>query len=66
MENKNQNEGQKKPLKKSAAKKAPMSKAQSAVDEFINESTLETDPLGSYTGYLDGEGFSPSQDADDL
>ena len=40
--------------------------AKKAVDAFVNRSSFQNDPNGSYTGHPKDEHDKPVQDADDL
>lgn len=44
----------------------PTDKALEAVRAYCDESSLMTDPNGSYTGVCDSKNEKPVQDADDL
>ncbi len=45
---------------------AAQSKAEQLANAYIRESSLKTDPLGSYTGKCAQPKEKPVQDADDL
>ena len=47
-------------------KEAQKSKAQQIVDDYVLESSNQTDPMGSYTGKSLNPDDVPTQDADDL
>ena len=49
-----------------SSKKDPQEKAQQVASEFVNASSLQTDPQGSYTGKTLKHGEKPVQDVDDL
>ena len=49
-----------------SSKKDPQEKAQKVASEFVNASSLKTDPQGSYTGKTLKHGDKPVQDVDDL
>ncbi|NMB30981.1 MAG: hypothetical protein GX988_06035 [Clostridiales bacterium] len=47
-------------------KQKPQKAAMEAANAFVNASSLQNDPLGSYTGTSDSNDEIPEQDADDL
>ena len=52
--------------KKSRVHSKAQKKAEAVVEVFVDGDSLQTDPLGSYTGKPRGRAEHPVQDADDL
>ncbi|MBU5451085.1 hypothetical protein [Acetivibrio sp. MSJd-27] len=53
-------------MKKQDKARQPKSIAQQIVDDYVLQSSNDTDPLGSYTGKALNPDDVPTQDADDL
>lgn len=47
-------------------KEKPQNAAMDVANTFVNASSLQNDPLGSYTGTSNSNDEIPEQDADDL